>query len=132
MSREKPIILVVDDEESFLEIMSTKLRSSGFDVALAHNGGEAFTEASKLMPDLILMDINIPGGTGTDAALAIKQNPTTKGLKIAFLTSMQDPWPSVHGDKEKLAQALGMEDFIQKTDDLDITVGKIREILKRE
>lgn len=129
--REKPLVLVVDDEESFLEITSTKLRSSGFDVALAHSGKEAFAEAGKLMPDLILMDISMPGGSGTDAALAVKQNPATKDLKIVFLTSVRDPWPTVNGDKKKLTKALGMEDFIEKTEDLDIVVKKVKEILAR-
>ena len=83
------------------------------------------------MPDLILMDISMPGGSGTDAALAIKQNPEMKGLKIAFLTSVQDPWPTLHGDRRKLTQALGMEDFLEKTDDLEAVVGKIKKMLSR-
>ncbi len=130
--REKPLILVVDDEESFLEILSIKLGSAGFDVVLARNGKEAVAQAKKFMPDLILMDINMPGGTGTDAALALKQNPTTKNVRVAFLTSMKDPWPSVSVDRQKLSKELGMEDFLEKTDDLDSTVNKIMEILSRK
>ncbi len=132
MERTKPLILTVDDEQAFLEIISTKLNSCGFETAVAHNGAEGVAETEKLMPDLVLMDISMPGGTGTDAALAIKQNPKTKDIKIAFFTSMQDPWPAVDGDKKKLTQALGMEDFLQKTEDLEIIVGKIKEILSRK
>jgi len=126
------LILVVDDEGIFLEIISTKLNASGFDVALAHNETEALSQSEKLMPDLILMDIRMPGVSGTDAALAVRQRPTTKNLKIAFLTNLKEPWPTVPVDREKLAKALGMEDFIEKTDNLDSIVKKVREILSRK
>ncbi len=130
--REKPLVLIVDDEPSFLEIMSLKLGASGFEIAVAHNGKEAIAQTEKLMPDLILMDIHMPGETGTDVALTIKQNPNTKDLKIAFLTSLKDPWPTANADKTKLSKAIGMEDFIEKTDDLDVIVKKVREIVARK
>lgn len=131
MAREKPLILLVDDELDLLEIMSLKLNASGFETALAHNGKEAVAQSASLMPDLILMDIHMPGETGTDVALTIKQNPKTKDTKIAFLTSLKDPWPTITADKHKLSQAMGMEEFIEKTEDLDVIVGKVREILAR-
>lgn len=130
--RAKPLILVVDDEESFLEIMSTKLNASGFDAAVARSEKEALLQSEKLVPDLILMDIRMPDASGTDAALAIKQRPSTKNLKIAFLTNLKEPWPTVTVDRQGLAKALGMEDFIEKTDDLDVIVKRVREILARK
>lgn len=130
--RDRPLILVVDDEVTFLEIMSEALLASGFDAAVAHDGKEGIEQAEKLLPDLVLMDIHMPGGTGTDAALAIKQNPRTKDVKVAFLTSLKEPWPAVQADHEKLSKALGMEDFLEKTDDLSKTIAKVREILSRK
>ncbi len=127
--REKPLILIVDDEKNLLEIMSVKLAASGFEPVTAYNAAEAIDAAGKIKPDLILMDINMPGQTGTDAALAIKQNPETKDMKIAFLSNLKDPWPAVASDRAKIAQALGMEEYIDKTEDLDLTVKKIRRIL---
>jgi len=128
--RPKPLVLVVDDEESFLEVITTKLQASGFDTAVAKNAAEGVSQAEKLLPDLILMDIRMPGETGTDAALTIKQNPKTKNVKIAFLTNMREPWPAaVDADKQKLSKALGMEDFLEKTSDLNILVQRIRGIL---
>ncbi len=129
--REKPLILVVDDEENFLEIITAKLAASGFDIAVGHNEEESLAQAGNLMPDLILMDIRMPGASGTDAALAIKQNPKTTGIKIAFLTSLTDPWPAVSADTLKIAKDLGMEDYIEKSEDLDVIVQKVQEILSR-
>ena len=128
----KPLILVVDDEPQLLEIMSAKLAASGFDPVVAHNGKEAADAALKLQPDLVLMDIKMPGETGTDAALVIKQNPATKNIRVAFLSSMTDPWPTTMSDREVLAKSLGMEDYIDKTADLDVAVAKVREILGRK
>ena len=130
--RQIPLILVVDDEHDLLEIMSTKLGASGLDTVVAYNGKEAIDAAKKVHPDLILMDINMPGETGTDAALAIKQDDATKDIKIAFLSNLKDPWPKTWSDRDKIAKSLGMEDYIDKTGDLNATIAKVREILARK
>lgn len=128
--REKPLILIVDDEKDLLEIMSMKLGASGFEPVVAYNAKEAVAAAIKIHPDLILMDIHMPGGeTGTDAALQIKQNPDTKDIKIAFLSSLKDPWPTTSAERETLSKQLGMEDFIDKTGDLELTVQRVRQLL---
>lgn len=129
--REKPLILVVDDEADLREIMSVKLRAAGFDAIVAYDAKEAVDAAKKTHPDLILMDIHMPGESGTDAALEIKQDPATKDTKIAFLSNLKDPWPQTMPDRNALAKSLGMEDYIDKTEDLNITVAKVKEILAR-
>jgi CheY-like chemotaxis protein len=127
--REKPLVLIVDDEPNLLEIISTKLGASGFDPVVAYSAKEAIDAAAKIHPDLILMDIHMPGVTGTDAALAIRQNPETKDLKIAFLSNMKDPWPAIAADKKDISLQMGMQDFIDKTADLDVIVARVRELL---
>jgi CheY-like chemotaxis protein len=129
--RERPLVLIVDDEDSFLETMSTKLALAGFDVAVAHNGLGGVNKAENLMPDLVLMDIRMPGMTGTDAALVIKQNPKTKDVKVAFLTNMKNPWPTVSVEQRKLSKALGMEDYIEKTEDLDVITEKVKKLISK-
>lgn len=129
--REKPLLLIVDDEKDFLEIMTAKFQSAGFEVAVARNGAEAVKSAKELLPDLVLMDIHMPNETGTDVALTIKQDPATKNMKIAFLTSLKDPWPAMTGEREKIARELGMDDFLEKGEDLETLVRKVQEILGR-
>lgn len=111
--------------------MSTKLALAGFDVAVAHNGLGGVNKAENLMPDLVLMDIRMPGMTGTDAALVIKQNPKTKDVKVAFLTNMKNPWPTVSVEQRKLSKALGMEDYIEKTEDLDVITEKVKKLISK-
>lgn len=130
--REKPLILIVDDERDLREIMSAKLNASGFDAVVAYDGAEAVDAAKKVHPDLILMDIYMPGQSGTDAALAIKQDPETNDIRIAFLSNLKDPWPRTEVPRGTLAKAIGMEDYIDKTEDLDVTVAKVKEILARK
>lgn len=126
---EQPLILVVDDEPDFLEIISQKLTASGLKIVVAHNAAEAIDAAGKLHPSLILMDIHMPDESGTDAALAIKQNAATKDIKIAFLSNMKDPWPKTATERDQLAKGLGMEDFIDKTSDLDAIAAKVKSLL---
>lgn len=130
--RERPLILVVDDEQDLRNIMSIKLEASGFSAITATDAKEAVVAAKASHPDLILMDIHMPGETGTDAALTIKQDPETKDIRIAFLSNLKDPWPQTTPARNDLAKSLGMEDFIDKTEDLDVTINKVREILARQ
>lgn len=127
--RTPPLILVVDDEESFREIMSIKLKASGFEVRAVTSGEESLIEVEKTQPDLVLMDIHMGGMPGTEAALALKQNPKTKDIKIAFLSSLNDPWPAMGGEKNDVSKELGMEAFLDKGQDLDELVKRIKDIL---
>src|SRR3989338_5470183 len=116
--RDKPLILIVDDEANFREIFGLQLKSAGFDVAEADSSKTAVEKAIRISPDLVLMDIHLAEEkTGTDAALEIKQHPKTADTKIAFLTSLKDPWPGIAGENVKVAKEIGMEDYLNKTDD---------------
>jgi two-component system sensor histidine kinase/response regulator len=124
-----PVILVADDDVGFQEIVGTKLKRNGFLVAEAHDGAEAVEKAELLHPDLILMDINMPGESGTEAVLDLVQNTETKNVKVVFLTNQADPWPAVKGEVAKIAKELGATDFINKSDDLDEIAEKVKGFL---
>lgn len=131
--RAKPLVLVVDDDNNFREILGTKLRESGFDVELAKDANEAIQKAGTLLPNLILMDIQMPGElNGIDASFRIKEDPATAGIKIAFLSNAANPWPMVSGEKAEVSREFGMEDFIPKSEDPDIVLGKVRGLLSVE
>jgi CheY-like chemotaxis protein len=130
--REKPLLLIVDDDKDFAEIMTTRLKAAGFEVEVARNQAEALAMAPQVNPDLILMDIYLSSTVrGTDVAFALKQDPKTQNLRIAFLSSMKDPWPGIVGEKRDISHDLGMEDFIDKTEDLSVIIEKIRRVLAR-
>jgi len=126
-------LLMVDDDSNFREIFSAKFTANGFEMKTASSGKAAVALLVKgdYIPDLILMDINMPGESGTEVAMAIKQDPKTEHMRIAFLTNLKEPWPAFSGSRDKIAQELGMEDFLEKTDDLDNLVKKVAEIVAR-
>lgn len=126
-------IIVVDDDANFREIFNAKFGAAGFEVKTAASGKALLELLAKgqFMPDLILMDINMPGETGTDLAFAIKQDPKTENLHVAFLTNQKEPWPAIAGNRDKVAKELGMEDFLEKGEDLDNLIQKVNDILVR-
>src|SRR3954465_4137093 len=86
MSEQKPLILVVDDYQDAREMYAEYLQFSGFRVAEAKNGNEAVEQAFALKPDLILMDLSLPGMDGWEAARRLKAGARTKRIPIVALT----------------------------------------------
>lgn len=127
-----PLILVIDDENDFLEITSAALKAGGFAVETVNNVADSFKKAQEVSPDLIVLDINMPGINGTEALLDFLSNPATKNFKIVFFTNMTLPWPGIKGDPEKFAQSLGAIGLLSKTKDLDNLVEKVKEILNQK
>lgn len=84
-----PLILVVDDEAGFLEIMQAKLESQGFRVAGASDGIEAEAKARQLQPAMILMDVEMPHKDGISAAKELADDPRTKNIPIIFTTNLR-------------------------------------------
>lgn len=119
-ARERPLVLLVDDEEVFLEIASTKLKTEGFLTVVAYTVTDALTKAEELLPDLILSDVYMPPGpNGWEFALEIRRNPKTRNIRFAFFTSLRDPWAELKKEHASAAQELGRVTFFSKMDDVD-------------
>ncbi len=130
---DQPLILVVDDEAAFREIFATKLGAAGFRVETAINGDEAMEKAKTLKPALVLMDVKMPGVTGADAMLKMKEDPSTRDIKVVFLTGLGDPRAEVKdapAAAEKFSKELGAGGYLKKTDDLDSLVDRVKSFLK--
>lgn len=121
-------ILVVDDEAEFLEIVTAKLERAGFRVEITNEAENMLEKALRLKPDLILLDINMPGTNGTEAIIDIMHNPELQGIKVAFLTSMPIPWPGAKND-ENLARELGAVAFLRKDKDMENLADKVKELI---
>ena len=81
-----PLILVVDDYQDAREMYAEYLQYSGFRVAEAKNGNEAVAQARSLKPDLILMDLSLPGMDGWEATRVLKADEETRHIPIVALT----------------------------------------------
>jgi CheY-like chemotaxis protein len=127
---QNPLILVVDDEEAFLEIFSVKLKADGFRVETAENGEVGIQKAKALKPDLVLMDVRMPVMDGPTAVLKLRDDPETKDMRVAFLTSLGDPRQEMQEMNNKISQDFGVQGYLRKTDDLDLLNNHIKEFLK--
>jgi len=129
--RDKPLVLLVDDEEVFLEIASIKLQADGFETISTRDVRDALEKAERLLPDLVLSDIYMPPGpTGWDLALELRRNPKTRDIKVAFFTSLRDPWAELRGDHKAIAAELGHVTFFSKTDDVDVLAERVMRIIQ--
>lgn len=84
----KKKILVVDDEKDILEVLEKRLSSAGYDVIKVDNGKDAIRIAREQKPDLIVLDIVMPEIDGAMVAETLKQDVSTKGIPIIFLTCL--------------------------------------------
>lgn len=101
-------ILIVEDNENNRSLFRDILTFQGYEVSVAPDGQEGVALARELMPDLILMDIQMPGMDGMAAGGILKGDPATSGLKIIALTSF-----AMRGDQEKFLAA-GFDGFLSK------------------
>lgn len=114
-------ILIVDDEESILELERAILEAEGYNVISANNGQDCLKILQKEKPDFILMDMMMPGMSGRETTEKIRANPKTKNLKIAFLTVARF---SEVGKKE--LDKLNVVDYITKPFDNEELLKKIK------
>jgi two-component system, cell cycle response regulator DivK len=101
-------ILVVEDHEDNRQILRDLLGAAGYEIVEAHDGPSAHPTAAKEKPDLILMDIQLPGLDGYEATRRIKGDPALKAIPIIVVTSY-----ALSGDEAKAREA-GCDDYVAK------------------
>ena len=123
-----PLILVVDDYQDAREMYAEYLQYSGFRVAEAKNGNEAVAQARSLKPDLILMDLSLPGMDGWEATRVLKADEETRHIPIVALTGH-----ALAGASEGARKA-GCDSFVTKPclpDDLVVEVRRMLNAVKQ-
>ena len=121
-------ILLVEDDEMNRDMLSRRLERKNYTVSLAVNGQEAVEKAAVELPDLILMDMNMPEMDGLEATRLIKKNPTTAHIPVLVV--------SAHAMPSYVAKAKsfegGCDDYDIKPVDIDRLTGKIEALLNRK
>ncbi len=121
MSEKK--ILLVEDNPVNRRLAEFLLRSQGYQVCAATNAQEAFDTIKAERPDLILMDVQLPGMDGLEATRKLKAEPTTRDIPVVAVTSY-----AMKGDREK-ALAAGCSGYITKPIDKDTFVQEVATVL---
>jgi two-component system OmpR family response regulator len=116
-------LLVVEDEEMILELLSGSLRFAGFDVVTAVSGAEALRAVTASRPDLVLLDVMLPDGDGFEVVRRLRS--AGPDVPVIFVTARD-------GVHERVAGlALGADDYVTKPFSLDEVLERIRAVLRR-
>jgi len=119
-------VLIVDDEPNILLSLEFLMQQAGLEVDTADTGESALTKIAANPPDLLLLDISLPGISGFDLLERVREQPATRTLPVVMLTA--------HGrevEKEK-GMALGADDYITKPFSTQELVARIEALLGNE
>ena len=117
-----PVILVVEDEESYIDALNVGLRREGFVVEVARTGAEALTRFDEVGPDLILLDVMLPGVSGIDVCREIRSRSS---VPIIMVTAKSSEIDTVVGLE------VGADDYVTKPYRLRELVARVRAVLRR-
>jgi two-component system alkaline phosphatase synthesis response regulator PhoP len=118
-------ILLVDDEQDILDFLSYNLEKENYVVDTATNGKDAISKAKKNQPDLIVLDVMMPGMDGIETCREIRNIDTLKNVLIAFLTARNEDYSQIAGFD------VGADDYITKPIKPRVLVSRIKALLRR-
>ncbi len=121
----KKFVLIVEDEEDIRELVSYHLLKEGYRVASVASGEEALTVAEKQTPDLILLDVMLPGMDGMAVCQRLRSSPKTAEVAIMMLTAKSEESDIIRGLN------LGATDYVTKPFSPKVLLARVRAVLRR-
>ena len=115
-------VLVADDDKILLHLVSARLKASGWEVETAVDAMQAFMMAMRGKPDVIVLDINMPGGKGTEALAKIRRSTKTMMIPVLVVSGSIDP------EDEARMRKLGVAGYLAKPIDVDVLHQRLVEI----
>ena len=120
------VILVVDDEKDVCNVIKDGLRHlGGYKIVVAHNGKDGVRQAKRANPNLVLLDVNMPGMDGFQVLELLKSDPQTMHIPVVMLSGQNDQ------DTKVFASRLYCETYLTKPISLDALENRINAILSR-
>ena len=123
MSKQR--IVIVEDERDLAELVAVRLKHEGYAVDVYHDGAEALSRIRSARPDLVLLDIMLPGMQGTDVAEVLRDDPRTADLPVIMLTAKSEDADVV------LGLHVGADDYVTKPFSMSVLVARISAVLRR-
>ena len=120
--KDKPYILIVDDDPNIAHLVQLYLEKEGFTVKVAQRGDDALTEFRRLPPDLMLLDLMLPGVDGWQVLKTIRKTST---IPVIMLTAKDETFDKV------LGLELGADDYVTKPFDTKELVARVKAVLRR-
>ena len=123
VAKRQPHSLIVDDQPQNRQLLEVMLSQEGFVLQTAARGDEALALVAEQPPDLILLDVMMPGMDGYQVTAKLKGNPATKHIPVMLVTSLHDR------NAKMLGQAAGVDDFLSRPVDRAEMVERVRSLL---
>ncbi len=123
MARES--VLVVDDEEDILELIEYNLEKEGYTVKTVKTGEECLSIVEKLSPEIVILDLMLPGLDGLEVCKRLKQSEPTRTVPVLMLTAKSEDSDIVSGLE------LGADDYITKPFSPKVLIARVRAVLRR-
>jgi CheY-like chemotaxis protein len=120
-----PRILIVDDEEDFIELVKFRLAGVGYEFLVASDGVQALSQARQFKPDLILLDILLPDLDGLSVCEILRRQPATRKIPVIFMSALTS-------DVTRRSATLNAQDFFTKPLDLPRLQQRIADLLHQE
>ncbi|GFK92830.1 Phosphate regulon transcriptional regulatory protein PhoB [Fundidesulfovibrio magnetotacticus] len=121
----KDTVLIVEDDEDILQLLEYNFQSAGFDVSTARDGLDALAKIRRRTPDLVLLDIMLPGADGFEVCKTIKRDPKTAQTPVIMLTARGEEVDRIVGLE------LGADDYVVKPFSPRELILRARAVLKR-
>lgn len=117
-------ILLIDDEQDILEILSYNLQKEGYEVHTAQNGNEGIQKAKEIVPDLILLDVMMPEKDGIETCQDLRKLPDLQKTLIVFLSARSEEFSQLAGFQA------GANDYIVKIIKPKVLISKVNALLQ--
>jgi len=118
-------VLIVDDEKDIVDLVAYNLGRNGYDTLTASDGNDALDSASKNSPDLIILDLMLPGIDGMEVARRLKADGKTASIPIVMLTAKGEETDVVVG------LTLGADDYVTKPFSMKVLLARVSSVLRR-
>ena len=125
MGPQKRKVLIADDEPDILEILKYNLAGEGYEVFTAKDGDEAIDKAKRHQPDLIVLDVMMPGKNGVEVCRILRAQPAFRETLILFLTALSDEATQIRGLET------GADDYISKPVSPKVFVTRVNALFRR-
>jgi two-component system phosphate regulon response regulator PhoB len=118
-------VLIIEDERALTEVLTYNLQREGYETAVAHDGQEGLRKAQTLLPDLILLDLMLPGLSGLEICRELKAGERTRDILIVMLTARAEETDQVVG------LSLGADDYVTKPFSVKVLMQKLKVLQRR-
>ena len=121
----KPRVLIVDDEPAIVEVLEYNLEKEGFEVSTSRDGRDALARAKAQVPDIVLLDLMLPGTDGLTVCRQLRADPKTANIRILMITAKGDETDEIIGF------SLGADDYVTKPFRVRPLIERVKALVRR-